>query len=174
MKIEFPILTVPSTETSDFLDILQKLADSDFKKMILLSPFVDAHIIKNIISRCIYNDKRILIVTRYKKSLPAQKSAMDKAQKYLVHLKNYTLKERIRWEINEKLHAKCVICDWNTVLFGSQNLTEFGGLGYKGKGNYESGMFLKDLPDDYKDKLKEFVNEVRKNKSFVFYPRKER
>ncbi len=173
MKIEFPILTVPSTETSDFLDILQNLVDSNFKEMVILSPFVDAHIVKNIISRCIFKKKKILIITRYKLSLPEQKKAMDKAQKYLMELKNYTLKERIRWEINEKLHAKCVICDWNTILFGSQNLTQFGGLGHKGKGNYELGMFLKDLPDDYKEKLREFINEVRMNKSFVFYPRKE-
>lgn len=170
MKIKFPILTVPSIERSDFLKRLQYMADSDFKEMVVLSPFVDPHIVKNLINRCLFNEKRLLIITRYNQSQPEQKRLMDEARKVIEEIKNYTLEERVKWEINERLHAKCVICNWKNVLFGSQNLTQFGGLGDKGKGNFELGIYLEDISENYRTQLKKFIDEILKTRHFTFYP----
>jgi len=170
MKITFPILTVPSQERSDFLEKLQQLADSDFKEMIVMSPFVDSHIIKNLVGRCVFNDKRLLVITRYKQSLPNQCKMMDKAKKVISQFKDFTLTDRVRWQINERLHAKCVVCDWQQVLFGSQNLTQFGGLGNRGKGNFELGVYIEKIPEDYVAQLKEFIDEVLRTRNYTFYP----
>ena len=170
MSIEFPILTVPSMERSDFLNKLQYMADFEFKEMVVLSPFVDVHIVTNLVNRCVFKDKRLLIVTRYRQSLPEQQRLMDEAKKVAVKIKNYALEKKVRWEINERLHAKCVICDWKEVLFGSQNLTEFGGLGHRGKGNFELGIYIENIPKEYEKELREFVNEIVKTKNSTFYP----
>lgn len=172
MEREFPILTVPSKETKDYLEKLELIANTEFTEGIILSPFVDAHIILNFIKRCVFNERKLCIVTKYSTvSLPQQK-AMDQAKKEILKYmdKDPTLTSRVKWKINEKLHAKCLIIDWKNILFGSQNLTQFGGLGNKGKGNYELGIYIKELNELEIKELRNFFDEIKRTSKHNFFP----
>ena len=173
MEIEFPILTIPSKGVSTYLQKLEELVNIDFSECVILSPFVDAHIIVNFIKRCVFNEKRVFIFSRYRSANEMQKRGMDKARKLIFQYQNKdpTLNERVVWKINEKLHAKCVIMEWSILLFGSQNLTQYGGLGYRERGNYELGMLIRNLGEKEIKSLKEFVKEIDRTSSMTFYPR---
>jgi len=170
LVLKFPILTSPISRRSDFLDEFQNIVDSDFKELIVISPFVDVFIIENILRRCIFKDRKMLIATRYgSTSLSAtQRKDIDKAIDVIVQYesKDIKLPEKVRWIRNEKLHAKFIIKDWETVLFGSQNITQFGGL----RGNYELGARIDG--SEYVEKLRPFVEDIKRGaKRKPFYPR---
>lgn len=158
-KVKFPILTSPRSKRDDFLQELQRIANSEFSEIVIISPFVDHYIIENFISRCLFNKRKLTIVTRYSgRGLNnTQRSWIDKAiamaQDYATS-KDPTLSERVAWYDSKRVHAKMVIKDWSEVLFGSQNLTERGGL----TGNYELGALIEN--EDEIGPLKEFVDEI--------------
>lgn len=172
MQIEFPVSTVPSKEIMDYLKKLEIIANSKFYEAILLSPFVDAHIILNFVKRCVFTERRLWIITRYRSVPDQQQKAMDQAKKEILKYdhKAPSIGGRIRWKINERLHAKCVIIDWKNILLGSQNLTQFGGLGDQGKGNYELGVYIKELDNSQIKQLQDFFNEVKRTSTRNFYP----
>lgn len=172
MQIEFPILTIPSKEISDYLRKLEIIANSEFSEAIVLSPFVDAHIILNFVKRCVFTDKKLWIITRYRNVPVTQQKAMDQAKREILKYrdKDLTINKRVDWKVNERLHAKCVIIDWQDILLGSQNLTQFGGLGNKGKGNYELGIYLKKLEKFQIKNLQDFFNELERTATHGFYP----
>lgn len=174
MRIEFPLLTVPSKETMDYLKRLEMIANSEFDEVVLLSPFVDAHIVLNFVKRCVYTEKRLWIITRYRSVSGQQQRAMEQAKKeilgYYHKAPSASIGERIRWKINERLHAKCVIIDWKDILLGSQNLTQFGGLGDQGRGNYEVGIYITGLDSSQVKALQDFFNEVKRTSTHSFCP----
>lgn len=172
MQIEFPILTVPSKGIRDYLKELEIIVNSEFSQAIVLSPFVDAHIVLNFTKRCVFTERKLWIITRYRYVPEPQRKAMDEAKKEIIkyNSKDIAIGEKIRWKINEKLHAKCVIIDWKNILLGSQNLTQFGGLGNKGKGNYELGIYIKDLGKPQIRELQVFFDEVKRTSTRDFYP----
>jgi phosphatidylserine/phosphatidylglycerophosphate/cardiolipin synthase-like enzyme len=172
MQIEFPILTVPSKEIRDYLKKLEIIANSEFSEAIILSPFVDAHIVLNFVKRCVFTERKLWIITRYRGVPEPQQEAMDEAKREIIKYsaKGPTLSEKVKWKINERLHAKCVIIDWEKILLGSQNLTQFGGLGNKGKGNYELGIYIKDLGKPQIRELQVFFDEVKRTSTRDFYP----
>lgn len=159
-KVRFPILTSPRSKRDDFLQELQRIADSEFSEMVIVSPFVDHYIIENFIRRCVFNKRKLTIVTRYSgRGLnKTQRSWIDKAiamaREYATS-KDPTLLDRVRWYESNRVHAKMVIKDWSEVLFGSQNLTERGGL----TGNFELGALIENKEEVRP--LKEFVDEIR-------------
>lgn len=126
--------------------------------MIAVSPFVDAFIIGNIIKRCIFRDRKLLVVTRYATLTKGDQVLIDKAVAQVEEYasKDRSLEEKVSWRCNERVHAKFMIVDWKKILFGSQNLTRFGGL----TGNYELGAAIEDK--DLLQGMKSFVSDVLK------------
>ncbi len=170
MATKFPIITSPIGNKSDFLKEFQKIVSSNFSELIAASPFVDVYIIENIIKRCIFRNRKLLIITRYGSNAltNTQRRDIDKAiQKVIAYEdKDHDLPNKILWLRNEKLHAKFIIKDWEYVLFGSQNFTRFGGL----TGNYELGAVIDDPVEV--QKLKPFLEDIKKgSKKKPFYPR---
>lgn len=172
MQIEFPILTIPSKGISNYLKQLEIIANTEFSEAIVLSPFIDAHIILNFVKRCVFTERKLSIITRYKSALKLQQEGMGQAKKEISKYsdKDPSISRRVEWKINERLHAKCVIIDWKDILLGSQNLTQFGGLGNGGKGNYELGIYIKELDKSQVKKLQDFFNEVKRSSTRTFYP----
>lgn len=166
MRIIFPVLTAPGLKIKDFLNNLQLMINVDFKEMVVVSPFVDAYIIRNIIKRTLNRDRTITVITRYGKGEERQKKSIDEAISEIQKFSKIDskLREKVRWFIQEKVHAKFVVVDWKTVLFGSQNLTKYGGL----SGNYELGAMLED--EELASKLKPFVDNIINN-SKLLYPK---
>ncbi len=166
MKIEFPIITAPNKD--DFLKKLQHLVDSDFSELVLIAPFVDGQLMRNVLQRFPLNERKLTIVTRYgdlfkeqKKNLQAAIAALEKQAK-----KDTTLTARVVWHVNNHVHAKVFIADWKSVLFGSQNLT-YAAL----KQNYELGACLEDF-NGIGGALESFVRDVVKNSTKVLFPTK--
>lgn len=166
MRITFPVLTAPGLKITDFLNNLQLMINVDFKEMVVVSPFVDAYIIRNIIKRTLNRDRTITVVTRYGKGEEQQRKAIDKAIAEIQKLSKNDpkLTEKVKWFIHNKVHAKFIVVDWKTVLFGSQNLTKYGGLSE----NYELGAMLED--GEFVSKLKPFVDNLVNN-SKLLYPK---
>ncbi len=166
MRIEFPIVTTP--KHNEFLRKFQQIVDSDFAELILISPFVDGQLIQNLMLRLPLSQRKLTIVTRYgdlfrgqKKNLKAAVTALEKRAK-----KDPTLAKRVVWHVNNRVHAKIFIVNWESVLFGSQNLT-YAAL----KENYEVGAYLEDL-GSFKDDLEVFVNLVIDKSTKILFPAK--
>lgn len=177
MHIEFPILTSRATGESSFLDKIQEMVDSEFKELIVAAPFVDAYIMENVFKRCALSDKKLTIITRYSTLSKGRGAisikAIDKAIELIKRFEsiNPILKENVKWYANEKLHAKFLIKDWESVLFGSQNFTRYGGLNGE-RGNYELGAFIHDY--EIVNHLRQFVYEIIKHSQMTLYPTKGR
>lgn len=170
MSIKFPILTSPPSKKFDFLNEFQEIVSSDFTELIVASPFVDVFIIENIIKRCIFKDRKIMVITRYGSTVitNSQRQNILKAVNKIVEYerKDSLLPKKILWLRNERLHAKFIIKDWETVLFGSQNFTKSGGL----TGNYELGAMITD--SDEVKKLRPFIEDIKLgSKKKPFYPK---
>ena len=166
MKLTFPVLTAPGLKITDFLDDLQLMVNIDFKELVVVSPFVDAFIIRNIIRRTLHRERRVTVITRYGRGEEQQKRAIDEAV-LEVHKFSKTdakIVEKVRWLIHNKVHAKFIVVDWQIVLFGSQNLTKYGGLSE----NYELGAMLED--QELVMKLKPFVDNLVQS-SKLLYPK---
>ncbi len=159
MQITFPIITSPEAERSDFLEYFQALADSDFQEMVAISPFVDVFIIENLVRRCVFNSRRLTIVTRYggHSITNRQRQYINEAINELREIertKDPSIRNRIVWYENRRVHAKLVIVDWRRVLFGSQNFTQYGGL----TGNYELGALIENGEEF--EELRTFVSQI--------------
>ena len=168
LVIKFPIITSPKSRRFDFLNEFNVLVNSDFREMIAISPFVDVFIIENIIKRCLFKDRKLEVVTRYGSLTSPQRKGIDLAVAKILEYekKDNDLRKKILWLRNERLHAKFIIVDWKTVLFGSQNFTKKGGL----TGNYELGALIDD-PDEVQ-KTRQFVEDIIiTSKKKPFYPR---
>jgi phosphatidylserine/phosphatidylglycerophosphate/cardiolipin synthase-like enzyme len=164
VRIQFPIVTTPKRD--DFLRKLQLLVDSDFEELVLIAPFVDGQLMQNLLKRFPFGGRRLTIVTRYGDLFKDQKRSLQAAVVALARQakKDPTLAERIKWYVNNHVHAKLFILDWSSALFGSQNLT-YAAL----KVNYEVGAYLADIAN-VKNALEAFVKDVIKNSSKVLFP----
>ena len=159
--MQFPILTSPSSKRDDFLHELQRMADSDFSEIIIVSPFVDHYIIDNFIRRCVFNQRKLTVITRYggRGLNDRQRAWIDEAiamARQYATSKDPSLSDRVTWLQCNRVHAKLVIRDWTQVLFGSQNLTERGGL----TGNFELGALIQN--DTQVTRLRDFVADIIK------------
>ncbi|MQY64756.1 MAG: hypothetical protein GH143_10730 [Calditrichaeota bacterium] len=164
MKLEFPIITTPVKD--DFLTKFQQLVDSDFKELILIAPFVDGQLIQNLMLRFPLSERKLTIVTRYGDLYKKQKKNLNIAVKRLTKMarKDPTLSQRVIWYVNKRVHAKVFIVNWESVLFGSQNLT-YSAL----KENYELGAYFEDLAQ-YKSDLETFVKAVISGSTQTLFP----
>ena len=166
MRLTFPVLTAPGLKITDFLSNLQSMINIDFKEMVVVSPFVDAFIIRNIIRRTLHRERKITVITRYGKGEEQQRRAIEEA---LLEIQKFSktdskVVKKVMWFVHNKVHAKFIVVDWQIVLFGSQNLTKYGGLSE----NYELGALLED--QELVMKLKPFVDDLVKN-SKLLYPK---
>ncbi len=164
--LEFPLLTSPASNRDDFLARFQELVESEFSELVAVAPFVDGKLMENLLRGFLYNERRLLIVTRYRKLYKEQKKGVRRAVERLKEAaaKDPTLAARVTWHVNPRLHAKFVIRDWECVLFGSQNFT-YSAL----KQNYELGAFISPL-GDFRAELESFLDEIIRNKSNTLFP----
>jgi hypothetical protein len=166
VKVTFPIVTSSISKRDEYLVKLQDIVDSDFQELFFIAPYVDGMLIENLLKRFLYNQKRLILISRFGDLFPEQKTKVRKA---VVALKAYarkdhTIAERVTWYVTPNLHAKLVIKDWHSILFGSQNFT-YSAL----KGNFELGALLEDI-EEVRKPLEEFVGEIIKSSSKKLFP----
>ena len=165
MKIIFPIVT--TSKCDEYLEKLQIIVESDFKDLFFIAPFVDGLLIENLLRRFPYNQKSLVIVSRFGDLFKAQKNRIKKAVIALnSHAKkDPTIAKRIIWYVNPKLHAKIVIKDWKTILFGSQNFT-YSAL----KKNFELGAYFENISEKDNEALKKFVDDIINSSTKKLFP----
>lgn len=158
MQIKFPVITSATLHRFDFQEEFERLLESDFRELIMISPYMDANVIKNVLKNFRHNDKKLTIVSRYANLYKEEKKAIKAAAEAMNSFsdKDPSVNSRIRWLVNNVLHAKLVVCDWDTLLFGSQNFTINAW-----KKNHELGALIKGKKDV--EKVREFVEDVISN-----------
>src|SRR5258707_524200 len=170
MHNKFPIITSPTLKRNDFQAEFERILATDFKELIIISPFVDGEVITNVLRHFRYNDKNLTIASRYGDLYKDQKQRVTEAAEKIVKFaeKDPTITTRIRWLVVKTLHAKLVIRDWMEVLFGSQNFTYSAW-----RNNYELGALIDDPAEVAK--VRPFVEDLLKNHNGnTLFPRKVR
>lgn len=158
MQIKFPIITSVSLNRFDFQEEFEKILESDFRELIMISPYMDANVVKNVLKSFRHNSKKLTIVSRYKSLYKDEKPKIKNAVETINDFSNKdpSVNNRIRWLVNNLIHAKLVVCDWNVLLFGSQNFTINAW-----KKNHELGALIKGKKDV--EKVRDFVQDVINN-----------
>lgn len=166
MSFKFPIVTQPPRNFA-FLDELNRIINKDFRELVVVSPFVDAFIIRNIMRRCIFRDRVVTVVTRYSTLRDDEKAnvrkAIDEISKF--EPRDPGLRAKVTWHENPRLHAKFVLRDWEEILFGSQNFVKQGGL----TRNFELGALVEGK--DHAADLRPFVESLLRASRRKLYPR---
>jgi phosphatidylserine/phosphatidylglycerophosphate/cardiolipin synthase-like enzyme len=166
LEVEFPIITSPPAKRDDFLKKFQEIALSDFEHLIAVAPFVDGRLITNLLKGFLYNTRRLTIVTRYGDLFKEQKKLINQTitKLKITAKKDQTISDRIIWYVNPRIHAKFVIKDWQSILFGSHNFT-YSAL----KKNYELSAYFEDI-SAFKTDMQDFLDDIVKHSTKTLFP----
>lgn len=168
-------MTVRKTGQYDFRNLFWKILNSNASEFYVISPFIDSQIFSQIFKAVFGKDsgKKLTMISRdpdnkmRRSDFHSIKESLDKNKfRYRLGSGNEVL-----WYFDKYLHAKVLIADFNTILFGSQNLT-YNGLGddlNKSKCNNELGACISQMNDEQKKKVQSFV-EITLKHSTKEYP----
>lgn len=108
------------------LDDIRTILQSSKDEIVIFSPYSNVSSIKEL---CLPQNKNISIITTLKiNDLLAGSTDIE--------LFPFCKDKNIKVFINNKIHLKVFLSDWEKMVFGSSNLTR-NGLGYGGSYNYE-------------------------------------
>ena len=164
----FPLVTVRKTGKYDFRDCFWEILKSDASEFYVISPFIDSQIFSKIFNEVFKKDsgRKLTMISRNpdnemrKSDFQNIKENLDK-NKYRYRLGSGN---EVLWYFDKYLHAKVLIADFNTILFGSQNLT-YNGLGddwNKSKCNNELGACISQMNDEQKKGIQLFIESILK------------
>ena len=165
----FPLVTVRKTGKYDFRDFFWKILKSEASEFYVISPFIDSQIFSRIF-KTVFREgsgRKLTMISRNPDN-EIRKSDFQKIKKSLDRNKfRYRLGSgnEVIWYFDKYLHAKVLIADFNTILFGSQNLT-YNGLGddlNKSKCNNELGAYISQMNDEQKKGVQSFVEIILKH-----------
>ena len=168
LDLIFPLVTIRKTGQYDFRKFFWQILDSDASEFYVISPFIDSQIFLRIFKTVFTNNtgRKLTMISRNpdneirKNDFQSIKDSLDKNKfRYRLGSEN-----EILWYFDKYLHAKVLIADFNTILFGSQNLT-YNGLGddwNKSKCNNELGAYIGQMNDEQRKKIQLFIENILK------------
>lgn len=162
-------MTVRKTGQYDFRNAFWETLRSDASEFYVISPFIDSQIFSKIF-KVVFSEgvgRKLIMISRNpdnemrKNDFKSIQESLDKNKfRYRLGAGNEVL-----WYFDKHLHAKVLIADFNTVLFGSQNLT-YNGLGddlNKSKCNNELGAYINQMNNKQKKGIESFVENILKH-----------
>ena len=167
MEILFPLVTIRKTGQYKFRELFWEILKSEAKEYYVISPFIDPKICSEIFKAVFSNnsvDRKLTMISRS----PDNDRREDDFKKIKESLnKNkfrYSLGSgnEVTWYFDKYLHAKVLIADFNTILFGSQNLT-YNGLGddqNKSKCNNELGACIRKISEEQQRGVRLFIDSI--------------
>ncbi|MDE0518275.1 MAG: phospholipase D-like domain-containing protein [Bdellovibrionales bacterium] len=170
MDFIFPLVTVRKTGQYDFRNLFWRILESNASEFYVISPFIDSQIFSKIF-KTVFSEgtggRKLIMISRNPDN-EMRRNDFKNIQEGLDQNKfRYRLGSgnEVLWYFDKHLHAKVLIADFNTILFGSQNLT-YNGLGddlNKSKCNNELGACINQMNDKQKKGIKLFVESILKD-----------
>jgi hypothetical protein len=122
------------SERNVFLDKIKYCLSKSKENLLIIAPFIKINALDKLISDC---KSKITIITTWKlRDMQFGSSELD--------LYNYCKKNNIYLYINQKIHLKAFIVDYEKCVFGSANIS-FPGLAITENYNYELAKEIKKL-----------------------------